>query len=381
LWKRELLKDKEVESNFNDAILKVMKSENSDTIDIETRWQKLKESILHGAKKVIGVKGKKREKKPWITEQLIDKMEERRKWKNVNGEEGRRKYRQLNNELRRMSDRAKEQWLIDRCTEIEKLEENGQVDVMYRKVKELTDSDARPRGIAAVMDRDGNLLTSMDDIKRRWKTYIEDLYNKQDKPIEDLYNKQDKPTEFGLESEKQVLEDDIGPEVLNIEVEESIRTLTRRKAEGMDGIPAEFVISLHGEVKEKFVELCQLIYRDGVWPKDFLQSVMIPIEKKKNAVRCEDFRTISLISHASKVVLRILAKRIESKSEEFLGKDKFGFRSGRGTRDAIGVMRCLSERSMEFNQDLYVCFIDYEKAFDRVNWRKLMEILHNIGVD
>jgi len=63
-----VLRYKEVESNFNDAILKVMKSENRDIIDIETRWQKLKESILHGAKKVIGVKEKKREKKPWITE-------------------------------------------------------------------------------------------------------------------------------------------------------------------------------------------------------------------------------------------------------------------------------------------------------------------------
>ena len=159
-----------------------------------------------------------------------------------------------------------------------------------------------------------------------------------------------------------------------------MRTLSRRKAEGMDGISAEFLISLRGEVKEKFVELCQLIYRDEAWPKDFLQSVMIPIEKK-NVVRCEGFRTISQISLASKVVLRILAKRIKSKSEEFLGKDQFGFRSGRGTRDAVGVMRCLSERSIEFNQDLYVCFIDYEKAFDRVNWRKLMEILQNIGVD
>jgi len=123
--------------------------------------------------------------------------------------------------------------------------------------------------------------------------------------------------------------------MLNIEVEEATRTLTtRRKAEEMDGIPAELLISLCGEVKEKFVELRQLTYKDGVLAKDFLQSVMIPMEKK-NAVRCEDFRTISLISHASKVVMRILAKRIERKSEEFLGKDPFGFRSGRGTRDAM----------------------------------------------
>jgi len=65
--------------------------------------------------------------------------------------------------------------------------------------------------------------------------------------------------------------------------------------------------------------------------------------------------------------LRILAKRIERKSEEFLGKGQFGFRSGRGTRDSFGVMRCLPQRSIEFNQDLYVCFINHEKAFDRVN--------------
>ena len=81
------------------------------------------------------------------------------------------------------------------------------------------------------------------------------------------------------------------------------------KAEGLDGIPAEFIQSLRGEPKKMFIELCKKIYQEGVWPKDFLQSVLVPLEKKKNAVRCEDFRTISLISHASKVVLRILAKR------------------------------------------------------------------------
>ena len=123
------------------------------------------------------------------------------------------------------------------------------------------------------------------------------------------------------------------------------------------------------------------IYQGGVWPKDFLQSVLVPLEKKKNAFRCEDFRTISLISHASKVVLRILARRLEKKSEEYMGNDQFGFRKERGTRDAIGVVRCLAERRMEFNEDMFVCFVDYEKAFDRVNWKKLMEVLIRIGVD
>ena len=107
---------------------------------------------------------------------------------------------------------------------------------------------------------------------------------------------------------------------------------------------------------------------------------MIPLEKK-NAVRCEDFKTISLISHASKVILWIVTKRIERKVKDFLGKDQSGFRRGRVAREAIGVMRCLDEWCIEYNQDLFVCFVDYEKAFDQVNWKKLTEILADLGVD
>ena len=72
---------------------------------------------------------------------------------------------------------------------------------------------------------------------------------------------------------------------------------------------------------------------------------MIPLPKKNNAVKCSDFRTISLICHASKIMLKVLTKRIESKAEQLLGRTQFGFRKGYGTRDAIGVIRTLCERS------------------------------------
>jgi len=65
----------------------------------------------------------------------------------------------------------------------------------------------------------------------------------------------------------------------------------------------------------------------------------------------------------------------------FLGRDQYAFRKGLGTRDAIAAMRVLYERSLEYNKKVYVCFVDYEKAFDRVDWTKLTEILCNIGVD
>ena len=110
---------------------------------------------------------------------------------------------------------------------------------------------------------------------------------------------------------------------------------------------------------------------------------MVPLKKKPNATECNDHRTISLITHASKILLNILTKRIESKvtTTNYIGEDQYGFRRGKGTRDAIAVLRCLGERSLEHGKDLYICFVDYEKAFDRVNWLKLMEVLQQVGVD
>ena len=131
----------------------------------------------------------------------------------------------------------------------------------------------------------------------------------------------------------------------------------------------------------ELVGLCKEMYMQGVWPEDFTKVIMIPLQKKANAVECGDHRTISLISHASKILLKVLTRRIEAKTKDFIGRNQFGFRRGCGTRDAIGVMRVLCERSMEFGNDVYVCFVDFEKAFDRVNWVKMMEVLKSLDVD
>ena len=112
-----------------------------------------------------------------------------------------------------------------------------------------------------------------------------------------------------------------------------------------------------------------------------MKTVIILLEKKPKATECSDFRTISLISHACKIVLKILTSRIEAKSRDFIGDDQFGFRKGLGTREAIASLRTVCERSIELDQDVYVCFVDYEKAFDRVNWKKLMKVLLDIDID
>ena len=132
---------------------------------------------------------------------------------------------------------------------------------------------------------------------------------------------------------------------------------------------------------ERLTDLCKQIYKTGIWTEDFTRTVMIPIPKKENAIECSDYRTISRIPHASKILLKVLTKRLESKTEMNISKTQFGFRRGCGTREAIGVMRTLCERSLEHDNDIFICFVDFEKAFDRVDWTKLLQILKGLGVD
>jgi hypothetical protein len=94
---------------------------------------------------------------------------------------------------------------------------------------------------------------------------------------------------------------------------------------------------------------------------------MIAVKKKPKATKCSGHCTISLITYTARILVRVLRRRIERKTEDALGEDQFGFRRGKGTRDAIGMLRIISERTFVIDEELCACFIDCQKAFDRVN--------------
>ena len=125
-----------------------------------------------------------------------------------------------------------------------------------------------------------------------------------------------------------------------------------------EDVPGD-VLKLFGEDSLKIMtKLINTIYETGEWPKDFTEVTMIALKKKPQATKCSDHRTTSLITHTAKIVAKILRRRIEKKIEDVLGEDQFGFRRGKGTRDAIGMPRIISERTLEIDEELSVCFID-----------------------
>jgi len=164
-------------------------------------------------------------------------------------------------------------------------------------------------------------------------------------------------------------------------VEKTIKEVRYKKATGDDNVPGD-VLKLLGEGGLKIMtKLINTIYETGEWPKDFTEVTMIALKKKPQATKRSDHRTISLIAHTAKTVAKILRRRIEKKIEDVLGEDQFGFRRGKGTRNAIGMLRIISERTLKVDEELSVCFIDWQKAFDRVNWTKLVQILKETGID
>jgi hypothetical protein len=364
-WNRDKLKD--TNQNFTEKLEQNVLQQNPG--NPPDAWKQLKNQVLETAKETIGYRNDVTAKKPWVTEEMLLKMKERRKWKHQSTEEARSKYRSLNNELKRETEKAREAWWNEKCCQLEELQRRGRQDKVYDQVRKLSRVQNN-RGPTAIQDKSGKLLTELKEIMNRWKEYIEQLYNKDGKPTDMHIGSNDFP-------------DEEGPNLLREEILQAINEMKSNKTEGVDTIPAEMLKKFGTKATEILIRLCQDIYTTGIWPEDFLQSVMIPLQKKPNATKCEDYRTISLISHASKIMVKVLQKRIEAKVEttQFLTDDQFGFRRGRGTRDAIATLRTLAERSLEFGQSVYICFVDYEKAFDRVDWKKLMSILRKLGVD
>ena len=115
----------------------------------------------------------------------------------------------------------------------------------------------------------------------------------------------------------------------------------------------------------------QQIWKTHQWPQDWKRSVFVPIPKKGNAKDCSNYCTIVLISHSSKVMLKILQVRFQQYMNCELPDVQAGFRKGRGTRDQIANICWIIEKARGFQKNIYFCFIDYVKAFDCVGHNKL----------
>ena len=140
-------------------------------------------------------------------------------------------------------------------------------------------------------------------------------------------------------------------DILECEVKWALESITTNKATGCDGIPVELLQILKDDAVKVIHSKHQQIWKTQQWPQDCKRSVFIPIPKKGNAKECSNYRTIALISHTSKIMLKILQARLQQYVNQKLPDVQAGFRKGRGTRDQIANICWISEKAREFQKN------------------------------
>ena len=149
--------------------------------------------------------------------------------------------------------------------------------------------------MCSIKDRNGIDLIEAEDIKKRWQEYTEELYKK------DLH---DSDNHNGVNTHLE-------PDILECEVKWALESITTNKPSRCDGIPVELFQILKDYAVKVLHSICQQIWKTQQWPQDWKRSVFIPIPKKGNTKGCSNCHTIALISHASKVMLKILQARLQ----------------------------------------------------------------------
>ena len=122
------------------------------------------------------------------------------------------------------------------------------------------------------------------------------------------------------------------------------------------------------------------IWKTQQWPQEWKWSIFTPIPKKDNAKECSNYHTISLISHTSKVMLKILEARLQQYINHEIPDVQDRFRKGRGTRNQVANIHWIIKKAREFQKNIYFCSIDYVKAFDCVDHNKVWKILKEMGI-
>jgi hypothetical protein len=179
-----------------------------DSGNVEVQWKNIKECVLDTLSDLVG-KVKKRARKAWITQEMISKMDERRKWKNISTEEGRKNYRRLRNELKRATDNAKKkEYLENICDEIMEFQRIRRYDLMYMKTKELGWKENQGIQNIDIEDSQGNTIVEQSQMLKIWENYIMELHDRPNRPVT-----------LEVEPEEEVDADEKGPYILQREEE------------------------------------------------------------------------------------------------------------------------------------------------------------------
>ena len=260
--------------------------------------------------------------------------------------------------------RDKVAWLEHECSQITQANVERKSKLLFEQIRKVKSKASQVRN-QCINKKDGTTLTEMTDVLHRWHEYGTELFE-----TDDTVEPQEPPDLSFQHPEPSPLLD---------EVKAAIKQLKSGKAPGLDGIPAELLKHTGEAGMKALLYLCTKIWETCTWPDEWKLQEFVMLYKKGNAKECGNYRTIALISHASKILLIIILNRIKIKVEQELSDCQAGYQSNRGTIDMLFSLQLLIEKVRNSEDEAFIIFIDYSKAFDSVNHNQLFDTMKKMG--
>ena len=372
VWK---LKDANVQTVFREKV-QTRAAERMDG-DAELVWRELKDCMLEVADEVCGRSiGRPRHSETWwwnneVAEVIREKNRLFRIFeKSKNGRSGpetelcRARYQAAKRETKRAISRAQE---AERKKFGEKLDSADSKGTVFRVAKQMMRRNQDVTGGDCVKDAQGKVVVEEEKLLEIWRAYYDKLSN------EEFAWDKETLTEAGKIS---------GPcEKITVqEVKAAVAKMKNNKAVGPSGVVTE-MLKAAGEVGSQWVtEVCNAVIKDGKVPEDWSKSWMANVYKGKgDAMECGSYRGIKMLEHVMKILERVIEVKVRAKVN--IDSMQFGFMSGKSTTDAIFIVRQLQEKYLAKKKQLWMAFVDLEKAFDRVPREIVWCALRSLGVD
>ncbi|KAI5747504.1 hypothetical protein M8J77_015356 [Diaphorina citri] len=371
------LREKEAQKNYQDKISEKVSLISTESENLEDMWAKWKTIILESAAYVCGIstKGPFRKLTHWWSEEIKTMIHLKKSlWRKYLASRTRTDYE----EYKTQRIRVKNAVLVAKSNswkEFGEKMENAYKDnrkLFYRILKRLRTDKECP--LKFIKDRSGNLITSPEGIMERWKQYFEEL-------LADSNNLSSPSSQDPTSNIEPSTYSETEGNITMGEMKAAIAKLKLGKAPGADNITTEMVKYMGPAGEDLLLKVIQLAWIQLKIPKDWELATIIPIHKKGDNRECSNHRGISLLSIPGKIYSRILETRLRDATETGLEESQCGFRRGRSTQDLIFTLRQITEKTIKFDSELHISFIDLEKAFDKVPWNLLWSILEKKNVN
>ena len=368
------MKDPTTKKKYSDTLRSKLQETRKESEDVEEIWNQQKEAYVKTAEEVLGYR--KGKSKQWIKEnswKLIDERKDIKKTIESTHSERikdrlKADYKRKDQEVKKSVREDRRNWTDEQAKTAENASENGRLKELHEVVKQLTGQNFRQT--AAVKDKDGKLLKNQEARLGRWKEHFENVLNRQ------------APEESPEEGENEETEKlDISEEAPSIEeIMKALKTIRNGKAPGADQIAPEMLKADPELTSAELKRIFDLIWEQENVPQEWNKGLIFKIPKKGNLQDCGNWRGITLLPLASKVLSRIIINRIQEAVDSSLRKEQAGFRRARGTVDQIFILRNILEQVNEWNATMYIHFVDFEKAFDSIHRDSLWTIMRQFGI-